>query len=113
MSEKDGRYACSQVILLRSCLYLRQIMINIVYSNIVIKQLLENWVSSRGESADELVALHMEEKFKVHEVLVTDVKDQNDFLLIKISSMQWGFPKEFILTRGGTLAWKGDPKTTT
>ena len=77
----------------------------ITYKDIATKQIIEKWADDKGFVAEEQLALHMEERFRVTSIHVVAAVDQGDFLLVRLVTDCWQEAREFALLPDGALSW--------
>ena len=63
------------------------------------------WSTINDVDAEELILMHMEEKFSIQEVVIVKAVDHGDFLTVLLKCDSWDFPREFSILDDGSLAW--------
>jgi hypothetical protein len=77
----------------------------ISYTDVVTKQLVENWADDKGFVAEEEIYTHLQERFGVQTINVIHAKDEGEFLMLTLTTDCWQEPREFALLSNGSLAW--------
>jgi hypothetical protein len=77
----------------------------ITYADFLMKQLIESWGDNKGFDAAEQILLKIEDRFSVNHVHVVEARNENTFLMLRVTTDQWNAPREFALLDSGSLAW--------
>ena len=81
--------------------YVRQID----YLNQEIRAIVSLWGKTNLIDVHNQLLLHLSVKFKIHNVVITEAKDQGEHLLITLLNPIWDTPREFALSNEGSLIW--------
>ncbi len=74
----------------------------IKYSNIIVKELVEDWCDKKGMIAEDQLSIHFDQ-LEINEAEVLDAKDHGTFLMFNITCSKWKSPRELGLSEKGSL----------
>lgn len=78
----------------------------ITYSDVLTKQLVQDWGDAHNQDAEESITMHFEQRrFALKEVRVETARIEGELLFLQIGSDLWSAPREFALTPEGSLLW--------
>ncbi len=77
----------------------------VTFADVLVKQLVQDWGDDKNFDADEKISLHMEERFGAKSIHVAAASEEEEQLLLRITTDQWAEPREFALLSNGSLAW--------
>lgn len=75
------------------------------FSNVVIKQTVEDWGDDKGFLASDRLWVSLVERFGVSKARVVDATDEGDFLMFRVTSDAWSDVREFAVLSDGSVAW--------
>jgi len=75
------------------------------YGSTDVEKIVKCWSTINDVDAEELILMHMEEKFSIEEVVVVKAVEHSDFLTMLLKGDSWDSPREFSLLDTGSLAW--------
>lgn len=80
--------------------------ITVSYVDVLTKQYVQNWGDSHQLDAEMSIALHFEERFGAKMVRVESARSlDEDVLILEIITDHICDPREFALSREGSLMW--------
>ena len=77
----------------------------ITFSDVLTKQLVQDWGDVSNVDAEESIALHFEELFSVKRIYVESARNDGETLLLKVATDLWSASREYALSREGSLIW--------
>jgi len=77
----------------------------VTFANVLTKQLLQDWGDVSHIDAEEAIVLHFEERFDVKNIHVESARDDGEHLLLNVATDLWSVPREYALSREGSLIW--------
>lgn len=77
----------------------------VTYSDVVIKQRIENWAVGLEFNPDEQIYMLFEDKFEVKEITIINARPEGDAMMLTVRTDVWKEPREFALLKSGGLAW--------
>ena len=78
----------------------------IAFSDVLIKQLVQDWGDAHNQDAGESIIIHFEQRrFGVRDIRVESARVEGELLLFQIVTDQWSVPREFALTPDGSMMW--------
>ena len=75
------------------------------YADILTKEVVHNWGEETGLFAEEAIAIHLEEAFRVRRISVKAARVEQGVLVLHIATDKWSVPREFLLTPEGSMMW--------
>lgn len=78
---------------------------SIDYSNEEARVVATLWGKKYSIDVHNQLLLHLSVKFKIHNVIITEAKDQGEDLLITLLNPIWDEPQTFGLSNEGSLFW--------
>jgi hypothetical protein len=75
------------------------------YTDVITKQLAENWGDEKGFDAAEQICMHLQERFGIKSIRLIQAKDNGEFLLLTLTTDCWQEAREFALLSNGSLSW--------
>ena len=75
------------------------------YASESVRLVILQWGQEHSVNVEEILSVHIEQKFPARTVLVQAVVIQNDLLVLTLCASCWEKTKEFALSAEGSLYW--------
>lgn len=75
------------------------------FSDVISKEVVENWGDDKSFDAKEALVTHMEERFEAKTINILEARDEGEQLILLITTDLWEEPREFALFSSGSLVW--------